>query len=104
MTRSRGALSITSINATYPHQVILVLTDWHRANLIRLLTDRERLGGYSLWTGKRHGIHDFNVAHFSTKESQEEFIRLYGGVPYDPSDKKSGPWETYFARCESPIL
>ncbi len=104
MTRSRGALSITSINATYPHQVILVLTDWHRANLIRLLTDRERLGGYSLWTGKRYGIHDFNVAHFSTKESQEEFIRLYGGVPYDPSDKKSKPWETYFARCESPTL
>jgi hypothetical protein len=68
MTRSRGALSITSINATYPYQVILVLTEWHRANLILLLNDRERLGGYRLWTGKQHGVHEFNVAHFPRKD------------------------------------
>jgi len=35
---------------------------------------------------------------FATMEGQHEFIRLYGGVPYDPTDKKSKPWETYFDR------
>jgi len=104
MTRSRGALSIKSINATYPHQVILHFTSWHRANLILLLNDRERLGGYRLWTEKHHGIHEFSDAHFPTKKGQEEFISLYGGLPYDPSDKKSKPWETYFERCESLTL
>ncbi|MBB4095291.1 hypothetical protein GGQ79_003834 [Ochrobactrum pecoris] len=33
-----------------------------------------------------------------TEESQQEFIRLYGGVPYGPTDKKSKSWETSIDR------
>ncbi|WP_095444618.1 hypothetical protein [Ochrobactrum quorumnocens] len=98
MTRSRGALNPTVLNMTYPYQVVIHLTDWHRKNLIQLLYDRERLGGYRLWSGKRHGLIGFDIAHFPTKEGQQEFIRLYGGVPYYPKDKKSKPWETYFEK------
>ncbi len=46
----------------------------------------------------RHNITLFSVAMFRTEEGQQEFIQLYGGVPYDPTDKKSKPWETYFDR------
>lgn len=98
MTRSRGALSPTVLNMTYPYQVVIYLTDWHRKNLIELLQNRERLGGYRLWSGKRLALIEFDVAHFPTEEGQQEFIRLYGGVSYDPSDKKSKPWETYFEK------
>ncbi|TCQ78012.1 hypothetical protein EDF68_10886 [Ochrobactrum sp. BH3] len=98
MTRSRGAECLTVINMNYPYQVVIHLTQWHRTNLIQLLTDRGRLGGYRLWAGKQHGLNSFSVAHFPTKEGQQEFIQLYGGVPYDPTDKKSKPWETYFEK------
>ena len=56
MTRSRGACSLTVVNMVYPYQVIIHLTDWHRKNLIQLLNDRERLGDYRLWGGKRHTL------------------------------------------------
>ena len=96
--RSRGEPPKTLINKEYPFQVVIYLTPWHRTNLIQMLTDRARLGGYRLWGSKRHGLIGFDVAHFLTKEGQQEFIRLYGGVPYDPKDKKSKPWETYFEK------
>ncbi|WP_273794674.1 hypothetical protein [Brucella intermedia] len=45
-----------------------------------------------------HDGHYFSIVKFASEEGQQEFIRLYGGVPYDPTDKKSKPWETYFDR------
>lgn len=47
MTRSRGEASPTVVNMTYPYQVVIHLTPWHRTNLIQMLTDRARLGGYA---------------------------------------------------------
>lgn len=96
--RSRGEPPKTLINKEYPFQVVLFLTEWHRTNLVQMLDDRERLGGYRLWSSARHNITLFSVAMFRTEEGQQEFIQLYGGVPYDPADKKSKPWETYFDR------
>ncbi|WP_245419980.1 hypothetical protein [Phyllobacterium salinisoli] len=87
---------MTLINEKYPFQVVLYLTDWHRTNLAQLIADRDRLGGYRLdGTAYYNGCH-FTIVRLPTEESRAEFMRLYSGVPFDPSDKKSRPWESYF--------
>lgn len=96
MSRSRGDSPKTVINREYPFQVVLYLTDWHRENLLQLIEDRQRLGGYRLDGSTYHEGYHFSIVRLPTRESQEEFIRMYGGVPYDPADKKSKPWEIYF--------
>lgn len=98
MSRSRGEPPKTLINKEYPFQVVLFLTEWHRTNLVRMLNDRERLGGYRLWGGAQHNLAEFNIARFATRAGQDEFMRLYGGKPHDPADKSSKPWETYFEK------
>lgn len=96
--RSRGEPPKTLINKEYPFQVVLYLTDWHRTNLVQMLNDRERLGGYPLWRSVYHDKKDFSAAMFQTEEGQQEFIRLYGGKAHNPHDKSSKPWETYFEK------
>ncbi|KXF78533.1 hypothetical protein ATN84_01705 [Paramesorhizobium deserti] len=98
MSRSRGDWPKTLIDEKYPFQVVIHLTDWHRTNLVQLIHDRQRLGGYRLDGSAHHEGHYFSIVRLPTEESQTEFIRLYGGVPYDPTDKKSKPWESYFDR------
>ncbi|MDR6432051.1 hypothetical protein [Brucella pseudogrignonensis] len=100
MIRSRGEPPKTLINKEYPFQVVLFMTDWHRTNLIPMLNDRTRLGGYRLWNTTLHDIKYFEIAMFKTEQGQQEFIRLYGGVSHDPWDNKSKPWETYFEKCD----
>lgn len=98
MSRSRGEPSKTLINKEYPFQVVLYMTDWHRTNLVKMLNDRERLGGYRLWSSVRRDITLFEIAMFQTEDGQQEFIRLYGGKAHNPHDKSSKPWETYFEK------
>ncbi|RCS21814.1 hypothetical protein DUT91_21795 [Phyllobacterium salinisoli] len=97
MSRSRGEWPKPLIDFKYPFQVVLHLTDWHRKNLVLLVEDRCRLGGYRLDGSAYHDGAHFSIVRLPTEESRAEFMRLYGGVPYDPSDRKSRPWETYFA-------
>ena len=63
-----------------------------------MLKDRERLGGYHLWSGVRHDLKSFEIAMFQSEEGQKEIIHLYGGKAHNPHDKSSKPWETYFEK------
>lgn len=96
--RSRGEPPKTLINKGYPFQVVLYLTDELRQRLLEVIADEHRLGAYHLHGYQYHEGYHFSIVKFATQEGQQEFIRLYGGVPYDPTDKKSKPWETYFDR------
>lgn len=96
--RSRGEPPKTLINKHYPFQVVLFLTDELRKRLLEVIADEHRLGAYRLHGGVYHDGRYFSIVKFPTNEGQQEFIQLYGGVPYDPTDKKSKPWETYFDR------
>jgi hypothetical protein len=96
--RSRGEPPQTLINKEYPFQVVLFLTDELRIRLLEVIADERRLGAYHLHGYRYHECHHFSIMKFPTKEGQQEFIQLYGGAPYDPTDKKSKPWETYFDR------
>ncbi len=96
--RSRGEPPKTLINKHYPFQVVLFLTDELRIRLLDVIADEHRLGAYRLHGWQYHECHHFSIVKFPAKEGQQEFIQLYGGVPYDPTDKKSKPWETYFDR------
>ncbi|NKC51231.1 hypothetical protein HED63_14630 [Ochrobactrum cytisi] len=82
----------------YPFQVVLFSTDELRIRLLEVIADEHRLGACRLNGCVYHESHYFSIVKFPAKEGQQEFIQLYGGVPYDPTDKKSGPWETYFDR------
>ncbi|KAB2671063.1 hypothetical protein F9K77_13985 [Ochrobactrum sp. LMG 5442] len=96
--RSRGEPPKTLINKEYPFQVVLYLTDALRRALSDVIAEERRLGAYPLHDYRYHDGHYFSIVKFATQEGQGGFIRLYGGVPYDPTDKKSKPWETYFDR------
>ncbi|OAE39742.1 hypothetical protein [Brucella intermedia] len=96
--RSRGEPPKTLINKHYSFQVVLYLTDELRQRLLEVIADEHRLDAYHLHGYQYHEGYHFSIVKFATMEGQHEFIRLYGGVPYDPTDKKSKPWETYFDR------
>ena len=96
--RSRGEPPKTLISQQYPFEVVLFSTDELRIRLLEVIADEHRLGACRLNGCVYHESHYFSIVKFPAKEGQQEFIQLYGGVPYDPTDKKSRPWETYFDR------
>lgn len=94
MSRSRGALSDTSLDNEYPYQVMLRLTPVIRKNLSEVCNMASRLRAYGLGHSFRFDEEgsDYSIYCFPTFIEAEIFLKAYGGEFLSSADRKRGNW------------
>lgn len=100
MSRSRGALSDTSLDNDYSYQVMLRLTPFIRKNLSEVHNVASRLRAYGLghsFTFDEEDA-DYSVFCFQTFIEADTFLKAYGGEFLSSADRKRGNW-----RPRSPV-
>ena len=94
MGRSRGAPSVTLIDQSYPHQVMLKNDGEHGRRLWEICDLAATLGAYRL----RHNFYFeeeaayYSVYCFSDKGRADAFLIAFSGEWLSPTDRKCRRW------------
>ena len=94
MSRSRGALSATSVDNDYSYQVMLRLTPATRKRMseIHHLAAEVRAYGLGHWFQFEEENAEYSVFCFQTFIEAETFLKAYGGEFLSAADRKKQNW------------
>ncbi|TKT79027.1 hypothetical protein [Aquamicrobium sp. LC103] len=110
MSKRKGELSTARIDREWPHQVAILDDLCCRENYwildafcrARSASPRAR-SVIAIWPDGK--LATFRIYCFQERVHAQEFIKAFGGEPFDPSDRAKGRKDTWFRTDEwRPIL